>query len=394
MTWPIVQISERAKGQIEKGSLWIFSNEFVSKIKGIKSGTWIDFHCRGQFVAYGYVNPHSLITGRVCSRTPVLDRKGLFLSLIERSLNRRKDFFEFGSYRAVFAESDWLSGLIVDVYENSKGTVLVAQSNTAGMDEARSDWQDALVKIFKPSGLVVKADSAIRRLEEIKNFTEVILGNEQELSQGQVLEDGVSFAADFVNGQKTGFFLDQRDNRLFLKKKSKSLKILDLCSYSGGWGISALSGGAQHVTFVDQSEEALALVTKGLALNDFSLERASLIKSDVFDFLEKNAEKFDVVVADPPAFIKSKKNMNQGLKAYAKLNSLALSKLAPGGVLYTCSCSFHLSESEFEKILIDEVQKARRECRVLFRGTQAGDHPWILNRPESKYLKCLGFKVE
>ncbi|MDZ4676657.1 MAG: class I SAM-dependent rRNA methyltransferase [Oligoflexia bacterium] len=396
--WPIVLISERAWGQIKRGSLWIFSNEFQTKMKAIIPGQWVEFYCRSEYVGFGYVNPHSLITGRICSREKVTDIKQMFTHLITQSLQRRKQFLGTGSFRAVFSECDSLPGLIVDVYE---GSCCVALSTTAGMDQARSHWEAALLEVLEPEALVVRGDSSIRHLENIKNFKDVVKGKDivksevDSLKNGQVREGDVLFAADFIDGQKSGFFLDQRENRQHLKKNSSGKTVLDLCSYSGGWGLSALKGGAEHVTFVDQSADALKLVQKGMELNGFDLNRATFITSDVFDYLEKTPVKgkFDIIVADPPAFVKSKKNLPQAVKAYIKLNALAIKRLKYGGVLYSCSCSFHLPEHEFLQVLTESLQKEGRVGTVIYQGGQAPDHPWILNRPESKYLKCLGLQV-
>jgi 23S rRNA (cytosine1962-C5)-methyltransferase len=282
-----------------------------------------------------------------------------------------------------------LPGLIVDVY----GETVVAQFNTLGMDDAKDDIISSLTDILKPSGLILKADSSIRALEGAKSWVEVALGKREALKKGQVREDDILFAADFIDGQKTGFFLDQRDNRRQLKKIAKGKTILDLCSYSGGWGLSALKGGAKKVTFVDQSPEALEQAKLGMEWNSFSKDQGEFICSDIFDFLSKESKAFDIVVCDPPAFVKSKKNLPQAIKAYKKLNTLAVKKVAPGGILFTCSCSFHLSESEFEEILKTVAQESGRLAHVVYRGGQGLDHPWVLNRPESRYLKCYCLEV-
>jgi 23S rRNA (cytosine1962-C5)-methyltransferase len=215
------------------------------------------------------------------------------------------------------------------------------------------------------------------------------------LRRGFFQEDELIFRADFVEGQKTGFFLDQRDNRGHLEqiiKHKKDPRVLDLLCYSGGWGFHALRAGAAHVTFVDQSEEAIQFVREGLEKNHFDQKRAALKNSDVFEFLESTSEEFDVIVADPPAFVKSKKNLPQALKAYEKLNRLAWRKLRSGGVLMTSSCSYHLSESDFLNVLTAAVSKEGGRAHLIYRGGQAADHPVLLSMPETRYLKCIGLK--
>ncbi len=385
------EITPRAVGQIKSGSLWVFANEFVTRMGTLTPGGWVNFESKGKFVGYGYVNPKSLIAGRICSLAFVEDRKELIRSLIRRANQKRLDSLRnSGSYRAVFSESDFLPGLIIDIYERT----VVVQLNTKGMDEAKGDIISAISEIFDPENIVVRADSSIRTLEGAPNFVEIVKGDESSLKNSKVREGNISFAADFINGQKTGFFLDQRENRKHLMENSAQKTVLDLCSYSGGWGLSALKGNASHVTFVDQSKEALLLVIKGLELNQFDKNSATLVSSDVFDFLSSEPKTFDIVVCDPPAFVKSKKNLDQAIRGYKKLNLQASMKVKPGGLFYTCSCSFHLSEADFELLLKEVFQGSGRLAQVVYRGEQPLDHPWIINRPESRYLKCYCFRLE
>ncbi len=391
-----VEISSRAVGQIKSGSLWIFANEFVTRMADLKPGEWVEFESRGQFVGYGYVNPHSLIAGRILSVRPVTDRKTLLFNLLREADKKRHAEKLVGSYRAVFSESDFLPGLIVDVYEK----IVVAQFNTAGIDQAKTDLTHGLFEIFEPDYIVIRADSSVRILEGCEGFVETFRGLNQveieeagELRNSIVHEGNISFAADFIGGQKTGFFLDQRENRKNLIQNSEGKSVLDLFSYSGGWGLSALRGKADHVTFVDQSPSAIKLLERGLELNQFSTQKVSLVTSDVFDYLKSDSKTFDIVVCDPPAFVKSKKNLDQAKRAYKKLNLKALEKVKSGGLFYTCSCSYHLSEFDFEQILKEIFQESERLGEVVYRGGQPLDHPWIINRPESRYLKCYCFKV-
>jgi 23S rRNA (cytosine1962-C5)-methyltransferase len=288
--------------------------------------------------------------------------------------------------------------LIVDQYKTpDHQTILVAQSTTAGMDSAIDDWSEIILDIFKPDAFIARGDSSIRTLEGVKPFKKIFKGHEGKLqSEGALIEYDVLYAADFLNGQKTGFFLDQRENRKHLKDHARGKRVLDLCCYSGGWGLAALKGGANHVTFVDQSADALNLVHRGLKLNGFSTDAptVNLIEADIFEYLEKSRDYFDIVVSDPPAFVKSKKNLPQAIKAYQKLNSLALKRINPeGGLLYTCSCSYHLSEEEFLKIVANSVRWHGNAGKVILSSGQGLDHPWIINRPESRYLKCACIQI-
>jgi 23S rRNA (cytosine1962-C5)-methyltransferase len=277
----------------------------------------------------------------------------------------------------------------------------VIQSNTAGMDLMLMRLTERLPvlieRVFQVPlrGLVLRCDSAVRRLEEVELSRKVVFGDPAVLARAEVYEDGVRYAADLVAGQKTGFFLDQRVNRLHfgeLVREAASGRVLDLFCYSGGWGLRALKAGAAHVTFVDESRDALSLVEKGLAANGIAPERADVHLEDVFAFLARCEDSYDAVVADPPAFVKSRKNLPQAVKAYQKLNRLAWRRLKPGGVLFACSCSHHLAESDFLNLLAEAVAKEQGLAHLIYRGSQAEDHPVLLSMPETSYLKCLGLR--
>jgi 23S rRNA (cytosine1962-C5)-methyltransferase len=235
----------------------------------------------------------------------------------------------------------------------------------------------------------------VRRLEAVDSFRRVAFGDPAAMAQAEVQEDGVRYAADLIGGQKTGFFLDQRANRLqfgSLVRQMPSGRVLDLFCYSGGWGLRALKAGAAHVTFVDESRDALELVKRGLAANGIAPERTELHRGDVFDFLARQQDSFDAVVADPPAFVKSRQNLPQAIKAYQKLSRMAWRLLKPGGVLFACSCSHHLAESDFLSLLAEAVAKEHGLAHLIYRGGPAPDHPVLLSMPETSYLKCLGIR--
>jgi 23S rRNA (cytosine1962-C5)-methyltransferase len=229
----------------------------------------------------------------------------------------------------------------------------------------------------------------------VESFRKVVCGDPAVLARAEVCEDGVRYAADLAAGQKTGFFLDQRDNRLRFGgfvRRMPSARVLDLFCYSGGWGLRALKEGAAHVTFVDESREALDLVERGLSANGIAPERADLHHGNVFDFLARPQDPYDAVAADPPAFVKSRKNLPQAIKAYQKLSRMAWRRLKPGGVLFACSCSHHLSESDFLRLLAEAVAKEHGLAHLIYRGGQSQDHPVLLSMPETAYLKCLGLQ--
>lgn len=392
-----IVISDRAAKNIAAGNLWIFSNEIRSKPPTLKKGTWCHFQTDGRTVGFGYFNDHSLIAGRVVSTLAPLNIPTLLRQKIEASFQRRLSESVLDSARLIFSEADFLPGLVLDCFSG----VLVLQSNTAGIDAILSLLDEivpaAYENVFgkKAKAFVVRGNASVRALEGVPDFSRVVFGKESELIAGSFVQDGVSYAANFMEGQKTGFFLDQRDNRHFLSSWLEGRPhstVLDLFSYSGGWGLTALKGGAKNVTFVDESAPALSLVKNGVKLNSFGESMARMVESDVFDFLETEPAEFDVIVADPPAFVKSKKNLPQALRAYEKLNRWAWRKLKSGGLLLTCSCSYHLGEGDFLQLLSAAVAKEGGLAHVVFRGGQAADHPILLSMPETRYLKCIGLK--
>lgn len=394
---PAVVISARAVRRLTGGFMWVYSNEIERRDEPDEPVYWCRFVHERRTVATGYFNRHSLIAGRAVARSDVGDLNRLLDDRLLGAFSKRLPLANGRSARLVFSEADLLPGLVIDFFPPNA----VIQSNTAGMDLMLARLTERVPRLIEQvfqvplRGLVLRCDSAVRRLEAVESFRKVVCGDPAILARAEVCEDGVRYAADLVAGQKTGFFLDQRGNRLCfgtLAREMPSARVLDLFCYSGGWGLRALKAGAAHVTFVDESREALALVERGLAANRVAPERADLHQGDVFEFLARCEDSYDAVVADPPAFVKSRKNLPQAVKAYQKLNRLAWRRLKPGGVLFACSCSHHLAESDFLNLLAEAVAKEHGLAHLIYRGGPAEDHPVLLSMPETSYLKCLGIR--
>jgi 23S rRNA (cytosine1962-C5)-methyltransferase len=394
---PAVAISARAARRLADGFIWVYANEIESCEEPPAAAYWCRFRRERRTVATGYFNRHSLIAGRAVAWGEVRDLKRLLDDRLLAAFVRRQPLIYGRSARLVFSEADLLPGLVIDLFP----PFAVLQSNTAGMDLMLPLLEERVPKLIEQAfgaelrGLVLRGDSAVRRLEAVDSFRRVAFGDPAALSRVEVQEEGVRYVADLVAGQKTGFFLDQRDNRLrfgSLLRDIASGRVLDLFCYSGGWGLRALKEGSRHVTFVDESREALELVERGLVSNGISPERADLRHADVFDFLARPRDPYDTVVADPPAFVKSRKNLPQAIKAYQKLARLAWRSLRPGGFLFICSCSHLLSESDFLNLLAEAVAKERSLAHLIYRGGQPQDHPVLLSMPETSYLKCLGLQ--
>jgi 23S rRNA (cytosine1962-C5)-methyltransferase len=394
---PEVGITRRAAQRIAAGVLWVFSNEVERCDADLPAVHLCRFTHGGRVAASGYFNRHSLIAGRVLARGAEPDLEALILKRLAEAFRRRSSMAPAGAVRLVFSEADLLPGLVVDLYPPHA----VVQSNTAGMDLLvpvlleRLPGMIADVFGVRLQGLVLRCDADVRRLEAVELFNRVCRGEPEHLAAAALEEDGVRYAADLIDGQKTGFFLDQRENRRFLASRvaeRAGARVLDLCCYSGGWGLRALAAGAGHVTFVDQSRKALDLLQRGLAANRVAPGRAEAVQQDLFDFLAADPATYDVVVADPPAFVKARRNLAPAAKAYQKLNRLAWRRLTPGGVLITCSCSQHLSAADFIALLSAAVAKEQGLAQVIYRGGQAEDHPLLLSMPETGYLKCVGLR--
>jgi 23S rRNA (cytosine1962-C5)-methyltransferase len=391
-----VQISARAAAQIKRGGLWIYSNEVHDKSQITEPGEWCWFASNGSIVGTGYFNAHSLIAGRVVAFDRQDDIESLLVSRIKAAVGRRPLSRLQESARLIFGEADLLPGLIADLFSGA----LVLQSNTAGMDRVLEAVTQIAENVLEEAGLkdsavVWRKDSSIRALEGLAEGSEVKTGTESDLRKWFFKEAGLTYCADLLDGQKTGFFLDQRENRDFLSswlEARPGAKVVDLFCYSGGWGFRALKSAADRVVFVDQSEAALDLVKWGAEKNRFEHSKFETVASDVFDYLSHGDDHFDVVVADPPAFVKTRKNLPQAEKAYEKLARLAWRRVRPGGLLMFSSCSFHLLESDFLEIAREAVAKEGGLAHVVYRGKQGADHPMLLSMPETRYLKCVGLQ--
>lgn len=391
---PVLKLKKNEDRRIRKGHLWIFSNEVDTRSTPLQSFSLgeqvVVQDSRNQFLAYAYVNPHSLICARVLNRSERQFDKTLLHKRLNSALKLREVLYQQPYYRWVFGESDLLPGLVIDRF----GDACVVQITTAGMEL----WQDQLFELIdhliKPSTILLRNDSTAREFEGIPLYVKTIKG--MNLDSLEVIEGLNRFVAPFEDGQKTGWFYDQRDNRqLILPRYVKNRSVLDLFSYAGGWGVSAALAGASSVTCVDQSQTAVNYANKNAELN-LVQGQFTAVKASALDFLtdmRKDKQRFDVVVLDPPAFIKNKKHFKQGLAAYRHINQLAIELLEEDGILISCSCSHHLPRTE----LIRQVQlaalKQGKQTQVLQHGYQSSDHPIHAAIPETEYLKVVVFRI-
>lgn len=361
---------------------WIFSGA-VGSLPDFEDGDILAVEsAKGEFLGYGYFNRRCSIIGRMLSfdRTPAREA---IKSNIERAAILRRSFFDerTNAFRLVNAEGDGLPGLIIDRYDD----VQVLQVTTLGMEKLKPLVLEVLERVAPSRAVYEKSSLPARREEGLTDFEGLLTGTMPP--ETRFLENGFPFVADIVRSQKTGFFLDQREMRRLVMSLSQECRILNCFSYTGGFTVYGLRGGASRVVSVDTSEPALDLARKNVALNGFEVGEADFVRADVFDYLRTLKEEFDLIILDPPAFAKKKTDVVQACRAYKDLNRVALSKVPAGGLLLTFSCSHFVDEPLFRTVIFQAAAEAGRRVRLLQRHHQAFDHPLNIYHPESEYLK-------
>jgi len=387
-------LRRRQERRVQQGHPWVFSNEVAierSPLTSFTAGECVNVLSHsGKPLGSAFVNPHSLICARLVSREA--DRP-LDEALIERrvahALKLRKDLGLWPDCRLVYAESDGLPGLIVDGFSG----VLVVQIGTAGMERVREEIVRVLVRLCEPLAVVLRNDLASRGLEGLESYVEVVHGVAPPVVALE--ENGARFEISPLEGQKTGWYYDQRDNRARLARHAHGRSVLDCFSYAGGFGIQAALGGARSVLCLDSSRSALACVIRNAGINRVG-ERVAVRRGDVFDSLRAlrgEEQRYDMVVVDPPAFMRRKKDRRAGLEAYRRLNRRAVQLLADDGLLLSASCSFHLTAQAHQQVVASAAADVGRWIQILERGRQGADHPVHPNLAESEYLKALLVRV-
>lgn len=372
------------------GHLWVFSNELAGSPKKFIPGSLVELIDRkGDFFGIGYINPHSLIAIRILTRKKEEINPDFFRRRILDAIEYRKRFLgDINSSRVVFSDGDYLPGLIVDKYEDC----LAIQFLTLGMELRSKIIIDILDEIFSPSVIVLKNDSSARILEGLMQEKAVIKGSLDKLPV--IREDSLLFEVDPLSGQKTGYFLDQRENRIAFSRLINSGKGLDLFCYSGAWGMHLANKGA-YITGVDESESAIACAKRNAEINKLS-DKCEFIREDVFGFLKREVSEgklYDFIVIDPPAFVKSRTQVKDALRGYREINANAMRILKKGGLLATSSCSYHIDKESFIDMLRSAARDAGKQARIIEMRSQARDHPVILSMPETEYLKCAFLEV-
>jgi 23S rRNA (cytosine1962-C5)-methyltransferase len=388
---PRVILKRGREKPVLRGHPWVFSGA-VAKIEGeVSPGEGGEVYSkRGQFLGLGHINPRSQIVVRLLTQKREALGEKFFRERILRAMGLREDWLKgkTNAYRVINGEGDYLPGLIVDRYRET----LVLQCLTAGMDRLKGMLTNLLVREFRPQSIYERSDVATRSEEGLAEKNGLLFGKDVPKSV-EMEEYGCRFRVDVKKGHKTGFYLDQRENRFSVRRISEGKRILDCFCYTGAFSIHAGSGGAKEVTLIDSSEEALAMAEEHFRLNQLEKIPRRFIRGDVFEMIRGLESGYDVVILDPPPFAKRKGHLPSASRGYKDLNLWAFRLLNKGGLLLTFSCSHHMSWDLFQKIVFSAALDSGRSVQLLGRMGHPSDHPINLSHPEGEYLKGLICRV-
>ena len=369
---------------------WIFRSDIDRVSPDVQPGDIVKvISAKGRFLAMAFYNPNSQIALRIMSwREEPIDRAFIF-ARVKEAIAYRRVFADLKSCRLIFAESDRLPALIVDAF----GDVLVLQCLALGMERFNQDVVDALVEEMHPRGIWERNDVPVRRLEGLELTTGLLYGEVPD--RVEMMENGVRFLVDVKEGQKTGFFLDQKENRAAIAPFVRGKRVLDCFTHTGSFALHAGHFGAREVTGVDISEYACDFARENARLNGLQ-DTVRFVAANAFDLLSEESRqgiRYDVIILDPPAFTKTKSALDNALRGYKEINLRAMKMVEPGGYLVTCSCSQHVSPVRFKAMVLDAAQDARVQLRQVEFRTQGRDHPILPAAPETEYLKCGIYQI-
>jgi len=394
LSTPTLILRKNEDRRLRAGHNWVFSNEVDiqrTPLTAIPTGSAVCvLDWQERFIGHAYANPHALVCARLISRNADYPlSKSLIVHRLNIALSLRQRLFPQPYYRMCYGDSDGLPGLVVDRY----GEYLVVQITAAGMESHKDDIIAALCQICEVKGILLRNDSSMRELEGLPLYVETVFGEVPE--QTRIYEGDAAFQVPLLQGQKTGWFFDHRLNRQRMTHYVKEKSVLDLFSYLGAWGIQAAKAGASEVLCIDASATACEIAEENARINSVA-DRVSILKQDVFDGLRElrsQSRRFDVVIADPPAFIQRRKDMKKGSEAYRRLNQQAMQVLSKDGILISASCSMHLETNTLRDILLKASRHLDRYLVITEQGHQGPDHPIHPAMQEMEYLKTLFCRV-
>ncbi len=370
---------------------WVFSGAIDQLDDNYETGDLVKVYSnREEFLGIGYLNPRSQIAVRMLTFKDELIDLQFFIQKMEDAKKLRDEFIppKTNAYRVIHSEGDFLPGLVVDKY----GDHLVAQFLTAGMDSLKPILVDDLKKVFNPEGIYEHDDNEARKMEGLGESAKSLYGQEPP-EYIEIEECGHKFIVDIRKGQKTGFFLDQRENRRKIGAMSKDKHVLNCFAYTGGFSVYAAMAGAKSVTSVEIQERAVNMIKTNFELNGLSGSQYQFTKEDVFDFLRNDSKMYDLIILDPPAFCKNKNQILQATRGYKDINLFAMKRLNSGGILFTSSCSTYIDPDLFQKVIFGAAKDAQRNVQIIEKTSHSFDHPMNIYHPEGEYLKGLFLKV-
>lgn len=391
--YPMVTLLRGREKRFKNGHQWIFSNELSPLENRPEPGDIVNLgNTAGKFLGVGFYHPHSLIAVRLLSRKPITVDQPFLDERITQAIRFRQKFLtkDSNAVRLVHAESDGLPGLIVDRYSNT----LVLQILSAGMDRQRNIVISILKELVNPDRIILRNDHPMRKLESLNLEKETVFGPDNDIPL-TITENSVKYLVDPLNGQKTGFYIDQRNNRMMFRKYiNKGDRVLDAFCHSGGFALNAALAGAGEVLAVDDSGTVLEIANENFRINAFDHIITS-IKADLMKLLPEMVQKksqFDAINLDPPGFAANRKSVGAALRGYRKIHRAALDILAPGGILATSSCSHHITEEAFMETVQKAAMDTGKQVQLIYRGSNPPDHPVLPEMPETGYLKFLIFR--
>jgi 23S rRNA (cytosine1962-C5)-methyltransferase len=386
----ILRLKKNHDRRVRTGHLWVFSNE-VADMPELSAGSLVEVQSHdGESFGTGLFNPTSLIAVRLLQSDDTELDRAFFVERFESAKRYRERIFSGEhAYRFVFGESDFLPGLIIDRYDG----YFAFQVLSAGMEQRLPLIIEALLEVFPDAkGIIEKNTSRLREIEGLELREGVLWGEVPEEILMQ--ENGITYGINLPQGQKTGYFLDQKLNRKRVQELAKGLRVLDCFTNQGGFALNAARGGASHVLGIDSSAQAIERCRRNVQLNGFT--NVEFAEEEVFAYLKREVDAgstWDMVILDPPAFTKSRKQINAAKRGYEKINRLGMQLLPPEGLLVTGSCSHHISDEVFLDLIYEQALREGRQLRLVFRGNQSPDHPVLFSMPETLYLKFLVFEV-
>ena len=384
-----ITLRKTRETRVRGGHPWIYASE-IEKVEGdFENGDIVDVaDFRGKFIGRGFYNPQSQISLRILTRRDEPCDREFFARRIRDAWEYRKLLCDPDSCRLIYSESDFLPGLVVDKFAD----VLVLQSLSLGIERIKDMLCDLLMEIVQPAGIWERSDVPVRRLEGLEQTTGLLRGEVPDVVE--MKENGITFLVDVKHGQKTGFFLDQKQNRAALAPLCKDAKVLDCFCHNGSFSLHAAKFGAKSVLGVDISEEALEVARKNARINGFA--NVTFEAHNCFDLLREltdAGEQYDLVILDPPAFTKNKAAVQSAIRGYKEINLRGLKLTRPGGFLVTCSCSQHVLPEMFQDVICQAARDAKKRVRLVEYRTQGYDHPILPQSVETRYLKTMILQV-